>query len=68
MVREILSKQAAIKDKHLAKNWPGSSAGPNKARMGADDELNYEEQAAEDAKRELEAMVRPLRCPMGQAC
>ncbi|KAK0545375.1 hypothetical protein OC846_005697 [Tilletia horrida] len=58
MVREVLSKSAAVKDKHLAKNWPGSSAGPNKTRAGADDQLDYEELAAEDAKRELEEARR----------
>ncbi|KAK0537210.1 hypothetical protein OC834_000872 [Tilletia horrida] len=53
-----MSKAAESKDRHVSKNWPGSSAGPNKSKLTGDDELDYEERAAEDARKELEEARR----------
>ncbi|CAD6887353.1 unnamed protein product [Tilletia controversa] len=59
MVRPIASsKSVAIKDHHLSKNWPGSSAGPNKNKLTGEDELDYEEMAVEDARRDMEEARR----------
>ncbi|KAE8213397.1 hypothetical protein CF327_g3069 [Tilletia walkeri] len=58
MVRPIISKSAEIKDRHQSKHWPGSSAGPNKTKLTGDEELDYEQMAVEDARREWEEAQR----------